>query len=253
MPSGVQNILDNVIGSGARNTKFECMIYFSSPNLFKKTNDLYALVKTSQFPGKSHDIIDLKYKGRTIPIKGQVKYDGTWSCTFYLTEDHELKIAFENWIDSLDYHKMKEVNATVKQAEIDNLYNYTSTMWIAQNDFHGENQTALYELRNCFPKSISAIDVDYSNVGNISEFTVEFSYSYYNVYSVKNNTVSNIDSESKNFISNIASGMNSLIQSALSDVDAAINNITNSLVSEIQDGVSFIGNSINSMASSYDN
>ena len=61
MSSAIQNLLDNVVQDGARSTKFECHINFKSPILY--SDDIYALVKTSQYPGKTHDVIDFKFKG----------------------------------------------------------------------------------------------------------------------------------------------------------------------------------------------
>lgn len=187
MSSAIQNILDNVIGDGARSTKFECVISFPGSDLFEGQNDIYAMVKTSQFPGKKHETIDLLYKGRTIPIKSQTNYDNTWSCTFYLTQDHRLKMAFENWIESIDQkHNIKEDNEAVintKSYMKDN--GYTLNMLIAQKDFSGNDDTCVYELFNCFPKSVSTVDVDYSAIGAITEFTVEFSYVYFTSEIVK--------------------------------------------------------------------
>jgi hypothetical protein len=182
MSSIIQNLLNNTLGNAARSAKFDCIINFSNTSLFNAENEIFAHVKTSQFPGKTHDTIDLKFKGRSIPIKGQTKYDNTWSCTFYLTEDHSLKKAFEDWIESLDQrHNIKPVSGPVQIAqENNNFLGYSGTLKIAQLDFWGSSQTVLYELYNCFPKSVSSVDLDYSSVGEILEFTVEFSYTHFN-------------------------------------------------------------------------
>lgn len=179
MSSVIQNLIQSTLKDGARSTKFECVVLFASPVF--SGGDMAVLVKTSQFPGKSHDVIDFKYKGRSIPLKGQTKYDNTWTCTFYLTEDHELKKGFEDWIESLDQqHNIKDVSYDVWMAQ--NFYKtseYTSTMSIYQLDFTGENQRVAYHMMYAFPKSVSMIEVDYSAVGTLLEYTVEFSYAYY--------------------------------------------------------------------------
>lgn len=221
MSSVVQNILENVIGDGARSTKFDCMINFNGTGLFAAENDIYALVKTSQFPGKSHDVIDLKFKGRTIPVKGQTKYDNTWTCTFYMTQDHALKVAFENWIESLDQvHNIKRVNSDVYRAQRANNSGYAGMMHIAQMNFHGDQQCVLYTLNHCFPKSVSAVDVDYSDVGKITEFTVEFSYAYYDTYTSK--------SQSGNFVDELVK----TARSGLNDISGLIKGAMVSLISE---------------------
>lgn len=182
MSSVIQNLLDKTIGDGARASKFECFVVFSNPSIGPSAEDVVALTKTSQFPGKSHDVIDLKYKGRTIPIKGQTKYDNTWTCTFYMTQDHKLKHDFEVWVEALDQqHNMSgSLGFGVKATQAAHgSIGYTTEMKIAQLDFHGSQETVIYTLHNVFPKSVSAIDVDYSQVGTILEVTVEFSYSHF--------------------------------------------------------------------------
>ena len=223
MSSVVQNLLDNAIGDGARNSKFECMINFNGTGLYTKENDMFALVKTSQFPGKTHEVMDFKFKGRSIPLKGQTKYEGTWACTFYLTQDHELKKAFEDWIESLDQqHNLKKVSAPVRAAQAaNNSGGYTGTMKIAQMDFHGSQQTAVYELAHCFPKSVTGVDVDYATVGSILEFTVEFSYAYYKTLTQKvagsfvDDAVNAARAKGENLVSDMKNGMAALVGSAL--------------------------------------
>ena len=182
MANQIQNILHSTLGDGARSTKFECMIIINKDSLRSQISDqdLVYHVKTSQFPGKSNEVIDLKFKGRTIPIKGQVKYDNTWSCTFYLDENHILKKSFEDWIESLDQvHNMsRNLDESVLKAQKDES-SYATSMSIIQKDFHGDTDKSKYTLYNVFPKSVSSVDTDYSSVGTILEYTVEFSYSHY--------------------------------------------------------------------------
>ena len=65
MSSVIQDLLDGVIGDGARSAKFDCEINFGNTWLFHDNEqDIFAMVKTSQFPGKTHETIDLKFKGQ---------------------------------------------------------------------------------------------------------------------------------------------------------------------------------------------
>ena len=224
MSSVIQNLLENTLGDGARPTKFETFIHFNNTGLFSNEQDIVALVKTSQFPGKSHDTIDLKFKGRTIPIKGQVKYDNTWTCTFYLTQDHALKTAFENWVESLDQvHNMQDPGFAVIGAQSANSMGYAADLSIAQMNFHGDQQTTFYTLHNAFPKSVSAVDVDYSQVGQIIEFTVEFSYSHYEVQTDKvqlGSYVDQIKNKGESFISQIVGSAQQQISNVFNGVKA---------------------------------
>ena len=100
MANVIQTMINNALGDGARSTKFECYIGLDTFGAGSKT--LSAMVKASGFPSKSHDVIDFKFKGRSIPLRGQVKYDQTWSCSFYMDESHTLKKAFSDAIEALD-------------------------------------------------------------------------------------------------------------------------------------------------------
>lgn len=180
MADVIQEMLQQALGDVARSTKFEAYLNFSTPTLGPTNTEVYMQVKTSAFPGKSYEPYDLKFKGRSIPIRGQVKYDNTWSCSFYLSEGHELKIAFEDWIESLDQtqNMSSDLSSAVQSGQAQGL-NFASEISVVQMDFSGEGQTAVYTLHNVFPKSVSSVTVDYSAVGTTLEFTVEFSYSHY--------------------------------------------------------------------------
>jgi hypothetical protein len=187
MSSVIQNMIQQTIGDGARSSKFDCIISIADLSNTKIADENIVFhVKTSQFPGKTNEVIDFKFKGRTIPLKGQVKYDNTWTCTFYLTEKHNLRTKFLNWIEALDGVNNMENNLS---AEVKNLQadfakkdsSYTREMKITQKNFNGDTDVVEYTLHNVFPKSVSAVDVDYSAVGTILEYTVEFSYSHFTV------------------------------------------------------------------------
>lgn len=182
MANVVQNMINNVLGDAARKTKFEAIINFGEfSKIFPKNEDVAYLIKTSEFPGRTNSVMDFKYKGQSVPLKGLNEYDHTWSCTFYLTETHQLKKAFEEWMEALEQvHNKYTPSKNVQWAQ--NVFkngNYTTQADIIQLDFDGTQKTAVYQLFNVFPKSVSKVDVDYSSVGTMSEFTVEFSYSYY--------------------------------------------------------------------------
>lgn len=184
MANVIQTMIHNALGDGARSSKFECYIGLDTFGSGSKT--ISTMVRASTFPSKSHDVIDFKYKGRNIPIRGQVKYEQTWRCTFYMDESHSLKKAFEDAIEALDtVHTYDDVNGTVARQQGRNSTRYTNTITIVQLDFDGSQTTAVYTLYNAFPKMISAIDTDYSEVGKIQEYSVEFSYSHFDMQTIK--------------------------------------------------------------------
>lgn len=253
MSSVIQNLLQQTVGDGARSSKFECLIYFKNTALFPINENIIALVKTSQFPGKNHDTIDFKYKGRSVPIKGQVKYNNTWTCTFYLTEDHALKKAFEDWIESLDEKmNIKEIDTTVQNAQYFNstMGTYTSLIKIAQLDFTGGQETIVYTLYDCFPKSVSSVNVDYSNQGPILEFTVEFVYSYYDSVVTKTilgSLVDELKGKTLGVVSSIIGGAKNQISGIFESIAAKPLEIINTGVTSALTSVSSSLDAVNNM------
>ena len=99
MASQIQNLLEKTLGDGARSTNFEVFFNMGSDTIL---NDKNILIKSTALPTRSHQIIDFKYRGKSIPLRGQTKYSQTWECTFYITERHDVRIALEKIMDSLD-------------------------------------------------------------------------------------------------------------------------------------------------------
>lgn len=253
-----QTKINRILGDGARAAKF-AITGISDP--FDTRQEKYLIIKTAQFPGKFHDVIDFKYKGRNIPIKGQTRYDNTWTCSFYLEESHELRDMFMNWIEALDqHHNMSDLlpNSVMQAKNRFNSSSYTSTITLVQVNFDDDDQhTAAYQLYNAFPKSISSIDVDYSNTGSILEYTVEFSYSHFNFIPYDQISGNVIDTLRQNFLNgvqgivgsikgNITNILSGAITSAKSNFVSTFNsnNVTGSTLPALGNSVAGLGSSL---------
>ena len=219
--SSVANLIQTAIGDGARTTKFDVAFQFTNPSMFPSAQNVAVMVKTTAFPGKLHQTIDFKYAGRSIPIRGQIKYTNTWECTFYLPQDHSIKKAFENWIDALDETVYFENTPNANVSRTRSLHNrngYTKDIAIYQLDFTGQNQVARYILHNVFPIEVQPVTVNSDGPGDIEELSVTFSFSHYELETLK--------SSSGAFVDNLVNK----ISSELADVGS---NLLNKLGSEI--------------------
>ena len=223
MSSHIQNLVQNVLGDGARSSKYDVMLQFTNPDLFPDQRNVAVLIKNSNFPSKSHQTIDLKYKGRSIPVRGQVKYTHTWECTFYLNENHSIKNAFEAWIEALD----EKVNYPPEDSNLvastkkkhSSLEDYTKDICIYQQNFEDTSQTARYILHNVFPIEVSAVQVSAEGPGQLLEFTVTFSFSYFDLDVVKGSA--------GNFIGGVFNRLQSAIQSGAGTILDALNSRLN--------------------------
>ncbi len=224
MSSIVQNMLQKSIGDGARSTKFHILFEFTNPGSAPSANDMVTMAKTTSFPGKSHTTIDFKYKGRSIPLRGQTKYTQTWECTFYLTEDHKLKNAFENWIEALDEkHNYMDVSTVAGVSATQLMHsakrNYTTTIVLYQRNFDDDQDTAVYHLHNVFPIEVSPIQYSYEQQGQVQEFTVTFAYSYFTMSVNKGRAGNFIDT----LVDKWKAGVTGMVQGAMARVADGIN------------------------------
>ena len=223
--SSVADLIQTAIGDGARTTKFDVAFQFTNPSMFPSAQNVAVMVKTTAFPGKLHQTIDFKYAGRSIPIRGQIKYTNTWECTFYLPQDHSIKKAFENWIDALDETVYFENTPSANVSRTRSLHNrngYTTDIAIYQLDFTGQNQVARYILHNVFPIEVQPLTVQSDGPGEIEELSVTFSFSHFELETLKSssgafvdNLVNKISSELANVGSNLLNKLGSEIASFL--------------------------------------
>lgn len=232
MANTVQNLLQKALGDGARSSKWDIAFSFSSPSIFPTPENVAVMCKASQLPARGMQTIPIKIKGRTIPVRGQVKYSNNWQCTFYSDPSHKLKHAFETWINACDEGLQYE------DPDIDTEKNimehaktgYVKDICIYQCDFDETQNTCRYIIHNVFPIEVSTIPLD-GDVGQVETFDVTFSYSHFEIDSMKG--------EAGNFVG----GFMQKLKGATQDM---ITSLTGKLTNEID---SFLNNSgINSLA-----
>lgn len=180
--STTTNLIRQVLGDGARNTKFDIIFQFSNPATYNKVRDAAVLVKTASFPGVQHTPVNLMYKGRPIPVRGQVKYTNTWECTFYMPENHDLKVAFETWIQALDETVYFSENPTSGESSTRRRHNssgYTVDITLYQLNIDENKQRARYVLHNAFPIEVQSVSIQAEQPAGIEELSVTFSYAYF--------------------------------------------------------------------------
>jgi len=219
MSTFYQNLLQSVIADGARSTKWEVEINIDS-SIFVEYQNIPIMAKTSSFPGLEHSTTDIKFKGRSIPVKSQIKYTQTWDCTFYLTENHKLKKAFHDWIINQDIHNYSGSDVS----EINN--NYYTDIVIKQLNFDLDEERSAYKLYNCFPINISNSEINYESLGEVLEFTVTFAYSYFEQVSID---------ESLNAVEQFKKDVKDKLQSAADSIISGAQEVGSNITSERTD------------------
>lgn len=173
MSSEIQNLIHSTLADGARSTKFSVEI------LALNSNKLTAFAKSTSLPTISRSVIELKKFGRTIPIPGQVKYGQTWSCTFYLSPNHELRAELMKQLQTtqtpstINLHQHAFDSIIESESVGKQIDGSTSTGTTAQKI------SAKYTLYNAFVTELGEVQYDAEGVGNILEFPVTFSYTHF--------------------------------------------------------------------------
>lgn len=232
MSTTVQNLIQNAIGDGARSTKWDVAFNFSDPSIFPSAENVAVMCKSATLPARGLSTIEFKLKGRTIPIRGQVKYSGTFDCTFYSDERMKLRHAFETWIAACDeVYQYGDIYSDLEHnIQAHARSGYTKDISLYQINFEETEQTAKYTIYNVFPTEIGAITLD-SESPELETFTVTFAFSHFDLDTMKGSA------------GNFVGGFMSQLKGASASI---INKITGTLSAEVD---KFLNNSgINAMS-----
>jgi len=171
MASNPVQMLKTKLAVGARPNKYKIML--AAP--VGPTDDVLidTLCKGGSIPAKSIGTIEVFNQGRKLVIAGDAAYDNSWDLTFWDTEDHSIRNAFDKWllyIDDMENHQRGwsgHVDYTTEKAKVQQLSTIDNSV------------KAEYEFRNMWPTAIAAIDVADDSNDALEEFSVTFAYSHW--------------------------------------------------------------------------
>jgi len=214
----IQNLMNNVLDDGARPSKYRAQIMFPD-GIADHQKELDVICKATELPTKSNDIIVLKHKGRNIPIPGQEKFGQSINLTFYLDPQHKFKRMFEEWMLALNYDNYsetlpKETIILKNKHQVNGPNAMMSTISITQLNFDGDIDEVRYEFYNIFPKEISQVNLGSSSISTISEYTVSFSYTNYNIIQLEKDGANSND-VANSVLNTIQGAANALVNKAM--------------------------------------
>ena len=139
------------------------------------------LCKSAALPASNLGVIEVPFRGRTVKIAGDRKFD---TCTATFVNDKEMKIRgyFEQWLEQINTHESN--SAPLFTPKLDG--GYARNLKVKQLEKNATESGSVlreYELFYGFPTNVSQIDLAYDSNDQIEEFTVEFQYSYWKVNS----------------------------------------------------------------------
>ena len=171
----------STINQGIKPNMFSVDISFPSGGDFANTDkDLTnILCKSAALPGSNLGVIEVPFRGRTVKIAGDRTFD-TWTATFFADANMEIRGLFEEWANSINTHEANTATRFLPNTTGET--GYMADLFVSQlekDDQKGGSVIRTYQLHHCFPTNVSAIDLAYDSNDQISEFTVEWQYSFF--------------------------------------------------------------------------
>jgi len=178
MANSVSSILYLAGGDIARPANYTTRLTFP-PNFASKLgvgNNFDILCSSVTIPTIKNEILEFKYKGHNIPIKGRSDYERSVSVTFMLDAGHLLKNDFDTWIASMDVTYVNPSNETQLLNKINaGVQNFGSMKVIGKN--FSDVNVVEYLFEGLFPSSVSGVEFNGETVSTTLSITVEFSFS----------------------------------------------------------------------------
>ena len=170
----------STINQGIKPNMFAVDISFPAGGDFGTTdkNLTNILCKSAALPGSNLGVIEVPFRGRTVKIAGDRTFD-TWTATFFADKNMEIRAFFEDWANDLNLH---EANSARRFLPNRGANGYMADLFVTQlekDDSEGGSSIRTYHLHHCFPTNVSQIDLAYDSNDQISEFTVEWQYSFF--------------------------------------------------------------------------
>lgn len=172
----------------ARNNRFLVCITPKSPWEWGPNNwlqDALLLCDQVQLPGTNYNTADMRTYGEIRKAPYERLYDDI-NMSFYVDTSMTVKLLFDNWMMNIQDPGTRNFNYYDQ---------YVSDIVIEVQDTKNQTRYAI-QLREAYPKSIGAIQLDQSNK-DIMKLSVNFAYKYYVVG--KPISIQNTDSASGGF------------------------------------------------------
>jgi hypothetical protein len=170
MSANIDAFKANLKGGGARANQFQ--ITFNPPTgiatgLDSRTASF--LTRTGQLPGSSVSEVVVPFRGRNLYLAGDREYE-TWTTTVLNDTDFMVRNAMEAWNNGM--------NNFADGSGLQNVADYTSTLIVRQLD-RNDAIIKTYNLINCFPQAIGAIDLSFDTTTEIETFDITWRYTHF--------------------------------------------------------------------------
>ena len=158
-------------GGGARANQFR--VIFAVPAFMSraagggKGEEMSVLCKATSLPAMNLGEIPVPFRGRQIYLAGDRAFDEPWTTTFLNDTDFAIRNTMEEWSNG--------INDLLNTRGHSDPRNYQSQMIVKQLD-RDDKPLKSYIFHNCWPMTISAIELSHDTTNAIEEFEVTWRY-----------------------------------------------------------------------------
>ena len=145
-----------------------------------KTNDISFFIKTAQIPESTINSVPINFLGREFKVPSIAD----WTVTIINDEDYRIRHVFEAWIEymapgkAIFESKTAFGNSSTIFGDLE-VHQLKKQGTVATGAIPGGEYSASYYFKDAFPINISAIDLSWDTKDTIEEFSVTFSYQYW--------------------------------------------------------------------------
>ena len=132
------------------------------------------MCKGIQLPADTIGVITVNYFGRAVRLPGNRTYEDM-ATTIINDEGYPVRNMIEEWMHNINDHQ-----GNVRSSNFYNKSEYQGSMTIKSFRKDGEVDKT-YQLLNCFPTSLDAVEMAWEPNEAVMEFTVNWAYDYWQV------------------------------------------------------------------------
>ena len=166
--NSVNSFVNALKGGGARANQFRV----SFPALDGSTGLMEFMGRGAQIPAVTMGEVTVPYRGRQVFVPGDRTYDA-WTITIFNDTGFTIRGALENW-----QNQVQDIGSTTQAAiEGMSVYRDATVIHLGRN---GETLRT-YNLFNCWPTTVDAIDLAFDTNDAVEEFGVTFRFNYMTV------------------------------------------------------------------------
>jgi hypothetical protein len=189
MPFNLNNFRAKMSLDGARPNLFQVRMnlpaFATGGVATQAQSKLSFMIKSAQLPESTIGVVPVFYFGRELKYAGNRTFPD-WTVTVINDEDFSIREAFEQWMNAINSHAANERNQAAYNTSL-----YTADLFVdqfAKNNQQGTGFTnesgfdgaiKTYKFVGAFPTNVSAIDLDWGSNDTIEEFSVTFSYQWW--------------------------------------------------------------------------